>query len=184
VVLEIAAGDGPRWLVGPDNGLLVPAADAAGGPLAAWSLPPATSAAVTFDGRDVFAPAAGRLAAGDDPAALGQPLSPDRLVRLSAPLSACSAGRVHASVTWVDRFGNVQLAARGAAGPAPGTGLAVGIEGRPSHRARRVRAFADLAPGELGVLDDADGQLAVVCWRASAAALLGVVAGDVVTLSW
>jgi S-adenosylmethionine hydrolase len=81
---------------------------------------------------------------------------------------------------WVDRFGNVQLAAQ----PADAVGAALGTEleviGAVSHRVRRVLAFAELGPGELGLIVDANGHLSVVCDRQSAATVLGVQAGDVV----
>ena len=44
-------------LIGPDNGLLAPAADAIGA-VAAVALTPPTEGAATFHGRDLFAPAA------------------------------------------------------------------------------------------------------------------------------
>ena len=52
--------------------------------------------------------------------------------------------------------------------------------GAVSHRVRRVLAFAELGPGELGLIVDADGHLSVVCDRQPAATVLGVQAGDVV----
>src|SRR3954470_17253660 len=66
--LAIRAGD--RWLVGPDNGLLVPAAEALGIEEVVdvgeseWRLQPVSA---TFHGRDVFAPVAAHLARGEFP---------------------------------------------------------------------------------------------------------------------
>jgi S-adenosyl-L-methionine hydrolase (adenosine-forming) len=125
------------WLVGPDNGLLVPAAEELGGPVAAYALTVAPGTPATFHGRDVFAPAAARLAAGGQPGTLGDLFDPAGLVRLprararlvdqadlggpAAVDSVDSTGgggvagtglAVETEVTLVDHFGNVQLAAR------------------------------------------------------------------------
>jgi S-adenosyl-L-methionine hydrolase (adenosine-forming) len=180
VALEVDTEVGPRWMVGPDNGLLLPAADLLGGPRRAVAL----AGASTFDGRDVFAPAAARLAAGGAMEALGPPIDVDGLVALPAgpaPASV-SAGVMITSVTWVDGYGNVQLAGDGPTwdqlrvdlgatvlvGPSDRT-----LQDRPA-RARRVSGFSSLEPGELGLLVDANGLHALVLDRASAASALGI----------
>ena len=68
--LALRSGDG-RFFVGPDNGLLLPAAERLGGIEAAheltnpeYMLEPVSR---TFHGRDVFSPAAAHLASGVDP---------------------------------------------------------------------------------------------------------------------
>ncbi|HET9214466.1 MAG TPA: SAM-dependent chlorinase/fluorinase, partial [Gaiellaceae bacterium] len=82
--LALRSGDG-RLFVGPDNGLLLPAADRHGGveeavELAAgpYRLEPV---ARTFHGRDIFTPAAAHLAAGVALGELGPALDADDLVR-------------------------------------------------------------------------------------------------------
>ncbi|HUI03503.1 MAG TPA: SAM-dependent chlorinase/fluorinase [Acidimicrobiales bacterium] len=188
VTVEPLAGR-PYALVGPDNGLLPWALDALGGARRAVALGPSplSAAASTFDGRDLFAPAAARLWQGSPLEDLGEELDAGGLWRLAPPRCAVSPGVVEAEVLWVDRFGNVQLAARpadaGAAGvgdePADELRVEVGTRG---HAARRVGAFADLDAGALGVVVDANGRLAVVGDRRSAATVLGVSPGDIVTL--
>lgn len=191
VVVEVAAGFGPRWLVGPDNGLLWPAALVAGGVARVVELPAGhDQGPATFDGRDRFAPAAAALCGGADPSSLGRPLDPSALARLGEPLveAGGSGGErwLRAEVTWVDRFGNAQLSAGGDLVP-PSVGLvtvtAPADGGRP-RRVRRVRAFSDLSFGEAGVLVDANGHLALVVREGSAAAELGVAAGTVVQAVW
>lgn len=161
-----------RLLVGPDNGLLVPAAEQEGGVAAAWALPAATGPARTFDGRDVFAPAAGRLAAGSPPGLLGTPLDPDDLVRVEVPACEVVADRVQAPVVRTDHFGNLLLAAVSTA--LEDAGLVAGIQvrvtaGGRSHEATVARTFADVAPGALAVLPDAFGRLQVAANQGSAA---------------
>jgi S-adenosylmethionine hydrolase len=86
------------WYVGPDNGLFgLVLSHAATGPAPAIALRRPREASPTFEGRDVFAPAAAALAAGEPADSLGLPLAEPL-----APLPV--AGPV---VLWVDRFGNL-----------------------------------------------------------------------------
>jgi hypothetical protein len=67
----------------------------------------------TFEGRDLFAPAAAWLARGIDPRELGPPAG--ELVRLPASFTDLSLGvPAEIPVLWVDRFGNVTLDLRAA----------------------------------------------------------------------
>ena len=110
---------------------------------------------------------------------------------------------LRAEVTWVDHFGNLQLAAtvadaRVAGIPSAGSiDLAARLElGRESLRGllpslvpegvrlRCVDAFGDLERGEFGLLVDANGHLAVVAGQASAASWLNVTAGELLVLAW
>ncbi len=197
VAVETRSEHGPRYLVGPDNGLLLPAADRLGGVRRAVVLPRAATS-TTFDGRDVFAPAAARLWSGVDLGSLGQPVDPASLVTLAPPAAAVSDGAVATEVQWVDRFGNAQLAVGPAALeaahlegldvlavhlPARAEGRA-GTSGAASGRVvtvRRVVAFADVTSG-FGLVVDASGQLALVADRRSAAAELGLDVGSAVAL--
>jgi S-adenosylmethionine hydrolase len=85
---------------------------------------------------------------------------------------------VATSVASIDRFGNVELALLPASldqdGLAPGGRAEVHIHGGPPVAARRVVAFAELDAGELGLLVDSSGRLALVCNQASAASRLGL----------
>jgi S-adenosyl-L-methionine hydrolase (adenosine-forming) len=114
--LAVVTGSGV--LVGPDNGLLLPAAEATGGVVAAYELTERSywlpQPSRTFHGRDVFAPVVGHLSAGVEPPRLGRELAVDDLVRLPEPLVTVRPGELTAEVLAIDRFGNVQLAARAA----------------------------------------------------------------------
>jgi S-adenosylmethionine hydrolase len=181
LAVEVGADHGPRFVVGPDNGLLPWALDALGGPVAAVELP---SAGATFDGRDVFAPVAAALWRGEPLGALGAAVDVDALVRLPPARLLVGDGMVDAEVLWVDRFGNAQLAAAPADASRAGLGPAVEIvldTGR-SHPARMAPTFAALGDDELGVVEDANGMLALVCNRAPAATVLDVQPGDMVGL--
>ena len=219
VAFEVArpAGGGTLFFVGPDNGLLVAAAEAAGeAPLARVvelhrePVPPDRGA--TFDGRDVFAPAAAALCAGAPLGDLGEEVDPDSLVRLIGGVvehGRLGDGRscLRAEVTWVDRFGNLQLAAteadaRVAGLPSAGSielvTLAGGEGAGGEHGADRlpralvpdgvqlrcVATYGELKHGELGLLVDANGHIAVVAGEASAAHWLNVMAGELLVLAW
>jgi len=196
VALEVPAG-GPQWLVGPDNGLLLSLADSLGGVRAAFALDPVRAGSErhgrTFDGRDAFAPAAAHLALGGHASEIGLRVETATLRPApdgGRPDRADPGGEgtgLSTTVTWIDRFGNVQLTARpdalsaiGVPGGgtarltfAPGDGGGGETEGR-TVVARRVRAFGQLARGEFGLLDDANGLVSVVLDRASASRALGV----------
>jgi S-adenosyl-L-methionine hydrolase (adenosine-forming) len=200
VCLDLSGADGPSYFVGPDNGLLLAAAElVAEAPVgAAYELcSPAEvlSTGHTFDGRDLFAPVAAALCNGTPPDELGRAIDPDSLVRL--PGGVVDHGRtpggrtcLRAEVTWVDHFGNVQLAAtladaRQAGWRFDGTTMVDVTSGGDIRRALRcVEAFADLDPSELGLLPDSNGHVAIVAAEASAAHWLNVVAGDLVVLEW
>jgi S-adenosylmethionine hydrolase len=182
-------------LVGPDNGLLLPAADALGGLSGAWALDatlirdkaglPVGQVSSTFHGRDVFAPAAALLAATTDPAPLGSPLDPAGLVRLAPPSAEVNPEGAVAQVIEVDRFGNVGLALRFADLSPQGGHFLVEMMGEhlPEWIARVVRTYGELGSGELGVFCDSWGQVALALKSASAAQLLSLDRGMRVRLT-
>lgn len=182
---------GPRHLVGPDNGLLGWAIDALGGADGAVALTRAHPTGSTFDGRDLFAPVAARLWSGATLNDIGLPIDPRTLVRLPPPrlivspaLSGTPSGSVAAEVLWVDRFGNVQLAA--GAGELVEAGLEGVVEisvGATTRRARVVASFVALDDDGVGLMVDANGHLSLVCRLRPAATVLGVHEGDMVTVS-
>jgi S-adenosylmethionine hydrolase len=190
-----------RLLVGPDNGLLAPAAARFGGVAEAveistspWRLEPVSA---TFHGRDLFAPVAARLATGAALADAGLPLDPAGLVALALPRPEVGETLV-ATVAGVDAFGNVALHAR--VDDLAAVGLRLGDEARVTGRteglgahgagmscagliARFVRTFADVGPGEVLVHEDAAGLAAIALNGGDAAAALGVGPGDRVELA-
>lgn len=184
VAVEVA--DGRAVLVGPDNGLLAAAVAMAGGATRAAHLDRdeyrLEAAGPTFDGRDVFAPAAAHLCLGVDLHEVGTPIDPATLMPGLMPLSRWEDDALHCEVLWVDRYGNCQLNVEVADVEAWGerVGLVVGDRRRS---ARRVRTFADVGVGELGLLVDSYGLLALVANQGSAADEAGLAAGDAVILA-
>ena len=186
----VAVEAGGQVLVGPDNGLLVWAAEALGGPgrvvaleNPAYRLEPVSR---TFHGRDVFAPAAAHLAAGVDPGELGPELDPAGLVRLERPAARVDGDRALASVVAVDHFGNLALDLRRhdleGAGVAVGDTVVVRAGGR-AHRATVAETFASVVAGELLLHEDSFGWLALAVNQGRAADRLGSGPGDRVEIA-
>jgi S-adenosylmethionine hydrolase len=178
-----------RLLVGPDNGLLTPAAERFGGVAEAveisaspWRLEPVSA---TFHGRDVFAPVAARLAGGAPLASGGEPLDPSELVTLERTRPRHEQDALVAHVVGTDTFGNAVLDATHGDLRERGLKLGDAIVARTAMRRLRGvvgRTFSDVAAGALIVYEDAGGALAVAINGGDAAALLGVRPGDEVRL--
>jgi S-adenosyl-L-methionine hydrolase (adenosine-forming) len=186
----VAVVAGESVLVGPDNGLLLWAAAVAGGVRQAVELTAPeyrlTTGATTFDGRDVFAPAAAHLAAGLDVAALGPSVDVTSLVRLPEPWLQVAAEVVEAEVHVVDKFGNVALAAGAAELAAAGLDeharLRITVGERSSY-VQLAASFAAVPEGDPVLIVDSAGRLALAVNRGSAAAELHLRVGDRVTVS-
>ena len=99
----LAAEAGGHSFVTPDNGLLSDVFAAAPARVVRLAVP--AEASRTFHGRDVFAPAAARLASGGALADLGPAVRDP--VRLKAPLLKVEAGDLVGEVIHVDRFGTL-----------------------------------------------------------------------------
>ncbi len=95
-------------LLGPDNGLLSPAAETLGvRRIFAIQNGPYTRASIadTFHGRDVFAPVAGHLARGITPEQCGRQI--DSMQKLDMPAPNVQGSWIEGEVVYVDHFGNL-----------------------------------------------------------------------------
>jgi len=175
-----------RLLVGPDNGVLWPAAVSAGGVAQAvdiarsqYRLEPVSA---TFHGRDIFSPVAARLAGGAPLAEAGDPFDPEKLVRLELPRPRLLDGALIAHTVYIDRFGNVQLDIihedLADSGLKLGHRLELQTRSGEATSAQFVRTFADVSPGELLVYEDAYRALAVAIAHGNAALHLGLTVDD------
>lgn len=185
----IALISGDAVLIGPDNGLLLAAAQTLGGVRAAYELvEPAyrlPTVSATFHGRDIFAPAAAHLATGVPPDALGPVVDPASLVTLPAPVCQRDDDRVRVEVITVDHFGNVALAAGAAELAEIGVQVGTSVTLRWPAGEQPVlvgKTFADVAEGELVLLVDSASHLAVARRAGSAARSTGLRPGAVVEL--
>jgi S-adenosylmethionine hydrolase len=176
-------------LIGPDNGLLMPAAARLGGIRATrelenrtWMLPDLSA---TFHGRDIFAPVAAHLAIGGRFEDAGGELDPASLQLLRFPDATVRPGALETSVIYIDSFGNLRLAGSrtdlDAAVGALETGRRLRVEfaadgdSPPTiEDATWARTFGEIPAGEPLVYEDSFGELAYADNQSSVANRLGI----------
>ena len=190
--VAVEVGDGASVLVGPDNGLLAPAVALVGGASRAvelardeYRLDTRAELGSTFDGRDVFAPAAAHLCCGVPLSALGPAIEVATLTPGMLPVSQRDGDDLVAEVLWVDRFGNCQLNVDPAEVDemaATGALLQVTV-GEDLRTAERARAYADVPPGRVGLVTDSSGLVSLALPQRSAADELGLHEGSEVRLA-
>jgi S-adenosylmethionine hydrolase len=166
VAIETASG---RCLVGPDNGLLSLAWEAAGGVTTVVEIaspdvvrPPR---AESFRAPDTLCPAAAHLAAGMPVEQLGPTVDPATLSVLTLAEPEIADGQIRGEVLDFNRFGNIQLNVR------EGDLARAGLDDAPvltvkavttSAEAKRGSTYADFKAGEYGVIFDERGWMEIV----------------------
>jgi S-adenosylmethionine hydrolase len=183
VALRVAEQD--RLLVGPDNGLLMPAAERLGGVLEAVDIGESRErlqpVSRTFHGRDIFAPVAAALAAGEPLGDVGESLELGRLRRMGIPTAHLAGGVLIAHVLRSDTFGNLILDAAHEQlvelGARRGDVLTVEHNGI-RHATTYAETFAEVTPRELLIYEDAQQMVSLAVNRGSAAQLLGAEQDD------
>ncbi len=192
IAIETLRGD---YLVGPDNGLLMPAAARLGGIThvhllenARYALPDVSS---SFHGRDVFAPAAAHLADGVPIEELGRAVDPRRLLDLEWPRPDIRAGRLRAQAIYLDSFGNVKLSALAddllAALPDLRLGEHILLQLGEGSAMREVsatwaRTFGDVPEGAPLLTADSYGRVALSVHQGSAVERYGVTLDSIITI--
>ena len=184
--IALRAGGG-ALLVGPDNGLLVAAAESLGGIVGAVALTeerfhmhPVSN---TFHGRDVFAPVAAHLAAGVGISDLGESVDPASLARLgsgSAPPE--EGGGLTTRILSIDHFGNARLSVTtDESGLEYGDALKVDA-GDGEMSVRYVETFGSARAGELVLVPDSHWRLSLAVNKGNAARALSLRVGGKVRL--
>lgn len=172
-------------LVGPDNGVLIPATWRSGGIDKAYSIAPEQldfkAPLPTFHARDVLAPAAAVLACGIPASDIGMPVDPASLAKAPFSAHAVEGSLLVAEVIDVDRFGSFRIAIPA---EAAGQAFAFGdwIEVLIGHiliEAPFGKTFSDVAQDEPVVLIDSSGWLTVAVNLGSASERYGVEPGMV-----
>jgi S-adenosylmethionine hydrolase len=151
-ILVEAAG---QRFVGPDNGVFSMLA-----PTKVREIEATQPASHTFHGRDIFAPAAARLAKGTAPSKLG------KLIDNHVTLNFQASG----TVLHIDHFGNIITNFR----PAEGFKIRAGS----ITIGKRAKTYAEVPQGELFLIPGSSGYLEIALNQASAAKFLGVRVGD------
>jgi S-adenosyl-L-methionine hydrolase (adenosine-forming) len=159
-----------RFLLGPDNGVLSPALLVPGARVVGLVVP--ASASPTFQGRDVFAPAAVRLALGAAIDDLGAVVL-EPVVRRTPEPHRGADGSLEGVVVTIDRFGNAITNFLGARSGAVKVG---------AHTAPVRRTYADVPTGELVAVVGSSGLLEIAVRDGNAAARLALTRGAHVRL--
>ncbi len=174
-------------MVGPDNGLLVSAAESLGGISGAvaltekrFHLHPVSN---TFHGRDVFAPVVAHLASGAGFSGLGEAVDPSSLTRLGpTSVLADEDGGFVARILSIDRFGNARLSVtQEESGLEYGDAIVDAGDGEMS--VRYVEAFGSARAGELVLVPDSHWRLSLAINKGNAAHALSLKVGGKVRLS-
>ena len=184
LALETSRG---ALLVGPDNGLLIPAAESLGGVREAVALTdpdyrihPVSN---TFHGRDVFAPAAAYLASGTSLTDLGPSIDHSSLMRLHEIEASRHEGEtLEAGIISIDRFGNARLSLM-----QEHSGLRYGdvlqVDTGDGHMSvRYVETFGSSNAGELVLVPDSHWRVSLSINKGNAAQALSLRVGDRVRL--
>ncbi len=181
----LVASSGGQFFVGPDNGLLIPAAQRLGAPKI-YSIEHEkyfhTPVSRTFHGRDIFAPVAAYLANGLPPEQLGPPVTD--WVKLSFGQGIRRGPILEGEIIYVDSFGNVITNIAGEllrelAEP----GVVLVVEGaRKSASARRAEAYGEAEPHGLIVTVGSHGQVEIAANRDSAAQRLRARPGEAILI--
>ena len=186
--LALRTEDG-AYLVGPDNGLLVPAAEALGGILEVvlltderYHVHPVSN---TFHGRDVFAPAAAHLAAGVELTELGEVADSSSLVGLRLPgvEEAVGEGVMTTRIISIDRYGNARLSVmQEESGLEYGATLRIDA-GDGEMPVRYLETFGSAKAGELVLVPDSHWRLSLAINKGNAAHALGLKVGGEVRMA-
>ena len=167
--LGIVLESGGHFFVGPDNGLLLPAAKSLGLPKA-YGIACQFDSSNTFHGRDIFAPVAAMLAKGRRPESIGPRIRPNDL-GFGAPKKIDSG--FEASIIYVDRFGNLILNMR----KLPSSDVRLkGIT------LKKVKTYAQVRRIEPLITVGSHGFVEIAVNQGSAADAFGLKAGDRITL--
>jgi S-adenosylmethionine hydrolase len=170
--------------VGPDNGLMIPAATI-DGILHVYHLTNRSllrdDISSTFHGRDIFASAAAHLACGTAPKECGAEVK--SYAKPEFTKTTLKGRTVACSVLYVDSFGdvitNLPQAELSKLNLKLGAKIPLAV-GRRSVSARFVQTYSDLNRGEIGILTGSHGFLELACREASAAKRVRVRRGSVV----
>lgn len=179
--LLLETGDG-KYLVGPDNGLFTRILGKAGLRKAYELTSPrywrTKKPSSTFQGRDIFSPAAAHLSLGVPPAKMGKPMGAP--LRLPFDVASLKDGKLNGEVTLIDYYGNLLT-------NIPGKLLRMGgfMEGNnylleaggQKIKARLARTYSEVPEGEYLFLVNSEDLVEVARNKANAAKTLGIRAG-------
>ena len=167
--LGIVVESGGQFFIGPDNGLLIPAAKSLGSPQA-HKIACKFDSSATFHGRDIFAPAAALLVEGKSIQSIGPRISP---IDIDFGAARLTEDGISATVIYVDRFGNLILNMRK---------LPMSCISLKGIKLKRVRTYAEARRIEPLITIGSHGFAEIAVNKGSAADAFGLKVGDRITL--
>lgn len=167
--------------VAPDNGILTTVLQS---PelKKSYRLPKVTGSAVssTFHGRDIMAPAAGKIAAGALPETLGEEIDAAHCATLPPMLVRITEKEIIGEVTGIDRFGNIATSIKAEHIRMNHADVEIEIGGTVIPG--MVTTYADVEKLVLAALIDSRGNLEIAMNHGNAAGHLGSRRGDSVVV--
>lgn len=191
LLIEVAG----RYLIGPDNGLLASATRT----MAKSAQENSGAAPVvrvldrlemmraevssTFHGRDIFAPAAGRLAAGAGPERLGTTVDSFKALDEPGCTTADAGSSVSGAVAHIDRFGNLLTSIPRELLEPFAERVRVEIADAGLVISGLSRTYGDVESGSPAALVSSDGHLEIAVRDGSASTRYGIEIGTPVRVS-
>ena len=165
----VAVTVGSRSLVAPDNGIAAAVPEASAAAILDWRCLGLDEPSKTFHGRDLFAPAAARLASGADARDFGEEIDTNSLMKCPLPVPVITGSEIDGVILHVDGFGNLVTNVR-----ADEIGRSATAAWRAGCTSRRVATYSEARPDEVVLIEGSAGymELAVNCGSAAEATAL------------
>jgi len=174
----VAVTAGTRSLVAPDNGMASAVPEASAAVALDWRRMGLDRPSKTFHGRDLFAPAAARLALGAAPRDLGEEIETNTLVACPLPDPVITTPKIDGVILHVDGFGNLVTNVRGEDVESSATAT-----WRAGHTSRRVATYGEAQADEVVLIEGSAGYLELAVNCGSAAEATALERGDIVVFS-
>ena len=169
---------GTRLLVAPDNGIASAIPEASAVVVLDWRRMGLDQPSKTFHGRDLFAPAAARLACGAGARDFGEEIETNTLVACPLPDPVITDSEINGVILHVDGFGNLVTNARGEDVESSAT-----VTWRAGQTSRRVATYGEAQRDEVVLIEGSAGYLELAVNCGSAAEATALERGDAVLFS-
>jgi len=182
IIIKVGRGD---YLVGPDNGVLIPATRFLGGIKKVVEITNEKymrkPVSPIFHGRDIFMPAAAYLSKGVKMEEFGEELEPETLAKAPYEEAKIRGNEMHAKIISINKFGSLHLNITHEAwdefGVKAGDSVTLYFK-NDSLDTPFVTTFGDVEKGEDLIMKDDYGRIEVALNQDSFAKLYGVKIGD------
>jgi S-adenosylmethionine hydrolase len=174
----VAVTIGSRLLVAPDNGIGAAVSGATAAVVLDWRRMGLEEPSKTFHARDLFAPAAARLACGAGGLELGDDLDVTSLLACPLPEPSRSQAGLEGVIVHIDHFGNLVTNVRGSE-----AGSLTTASWRAGRASRRVATYGEGQPDEVVLIEGSAGYLELAVNCGSAADATALERGDAVVFS-